>query len=71
MRCHRRRRVTGQSCRNPLSPFGLRRHEASCCVIAPRRCSGIASRRDAWHLAPWHSQRDRLDSFRGLLESRT
>jgi hypothetical protein len=36
-----RRRLTKQSYRNPLSPFGLGRHGAICGVGAPRRCSGI------------------------------
>ncbi len=42
MRCHRRRRVTQQAYRNPLSPFGLRRQGAIGGVAAPPRCYGIA-----------------------------
>jgi len=42
MPCHRRRRATQHGCRNPLSPFGLRRYGAVSGGAASRRCYGIA-----------------------------
>jgi hypothetical protein len=37
-----RRRATPQRCRNPLSPFGLRRYGAVCGGVLPRRCFWLA-----------------------------
>lgn len=44
MRCHRRRRVTEQACRNPLSHSVLRRHGASGCVFARLCRAALRSR---------------------------
>ena len=69
MQCHRGRRVTKQACRNPLSPFGLRRHgpaQPLCCRSATMLWHRLC--RVAWRLDPWREQRDRLDFYHGLLE---
>ena len=67
MRCHRGRRVTKQTCRNPLSPFGLPAAwgDLLCCCSSTMLRHRL--RRSAWHLAPWRRQRDRLDFYHGLL----